>query len=65
MRHHSAEDLQDYFDPTVALVYEAFPKQVHGNYLSGQWETCKTYIPHGVQVANLKKSTGFALKLKG
>ncbi|KAN0114720.1 hypothetical protein V8E51_004264 [Hyaloscypha variabilis] len=69
MNYHSAEDLQDCFDSAVALVYEAFPKQVHGDNLSGQWGTCETYIPHGThlsfQFANLNKSMSAASKLKG
>lgn len=69
MNYHSSEDLQEYFDAAVALVYEAFPKQVHGDYLSGQWGACETYIPHGAhisfQFANLNKSTSEASKLIG
>lgn len=69
MNYHSSEDLQEYFDAAVALVYEAFPKQVHGDYLSDQWGPCETYISHGArlgtQFANLNKVTSEASKLKG
>ncbi|KAH7416708.1 P-loop containing nucleoside triphosphate hydrolase protein [Cadophora sp. MPI-SDFR-AT-0126] len=60
MNYQNSQDLQDYFDSASALVYEAFPKQVHGDYLSSQWGTCETYISHGIhlslQFANLQKS---------
>lgn len=69
MNYHTADDLQFYFDAAVSLVYEAFPKQVHGDYLSGQWGACETYIPHGahlgLQFANLNLSNSAASKLKG
>ena len=69
MNYHSAEDLQDSFDAAVALVYEAFPKQVHGDYLSGQWGRCETYVSHGVylnfQFVNLNKSSSDDSALKG
>jgi hypothetical protein len=69
MNYHSAEDLQDSFDAAVALVYEAFPKQVHGDYLSGQWGRCETYISHGIhlnlQFAKYNKSASEDSALKG
>jgi galactokinase len=69
MNYHSSQDLQDYFDCATALVYEAFPKQVHGDYLSGQWGACETYIPHGAhlssQFTNLNRALGAESKLKG
>jgi hypothetical protein len=69
MNYHSSQDLQDYFDSTVALVYEAFPKQVYGDYFSGQWGPCETYIPHGahlsLQFANLNRSDSAVTKLEG
>jgi hypothetical protein len=69
MNYHSSEDLQEYFDAAVALVYEAFPKQVRGDYLSDQWGACEAYIPHGThlsfQFANLNKSKTEAAELKG
>jgi hypothetical protein len=68
MNYHSSEELQDYFNAAVALVYEAFPKQVHGHYF-GRWGACETYISHGArlsfQFANLKKSASEASTLKG
>jgi hypothetical protein len=69
MNYHSSEELQHYFDAAVALVYEAFPKQIHGDYLSGQWGACETYISHGAhlsfQFANLNKSASEASTLIG
>jgi hypothetical protein len=67
---HSSQDLQDYFDSAVALVYEAFPKQVHGDYLSaGQWGACEKYIPHGahlsVQFDDFNRAGGVKSKLQG
>ncbi|PVH79051.1 TPR-like protein [Cadophora sp. DSE1049] len=61
MNYHTSEDLQAFFDSACALVYEAFPKQVHGDYLSSQWGACETYISHGAhlsfQFANLHRAT--------
>lgn len=69
MNYHSSEDLQASFDAAVALVYEAFPKQVHGDYLSGQWGRCETYISHGIhlnfQFVILNKSSSDDSTLKG
>jgi hypothetical protein len=69
MNYHSSQDLQDCFDSAVALVYEAFPKQVSGDYLSGQWGACETYIPHGAhlsfQFARHNRNSGEEPKLKG
>lgn len=66
---HSSQDLQEYFDSAVALVYEAFPKQVHGDYLSGQWGACEKYIPHGahlsVQFDGFNGAGGVKSKLQG
>lgn len=60
MNYQNSQDLQDYFDSASALVYEAFPKQIHGDYMSSQWGTCETYISHGIhlslQFANLQRS---------
>lgn len=60
MNYHSAADLQEYFDSAVALVHEAFPKLVHGDYKTEQWGACETYIMHG---ANL--SYRFSIFTKG
>jgi hypothetical protein len=69
MNYHSSEDFQDSFDAAVALVYEAFPKQVHGDYLSGQWGRCETYISHGIhlnlQFAKYNKRASEDSALKG
>lgn len=51
MNYHTSADLQEFFDIAVALVYEAFPKQVHGDYRTGQWGACETYIMHGANLS--------------
>jgi hypothetical protein len=51
MNYHTSDDLQEFFDIAVALVHEAFPKQVHGDYRTGQWGTCETYIMHGANLS--------------
>ncbi len=52
MNYHTANDLQDYFNSATALVYEAFPKQISGDYLtSKQWGACDAYIYHGSHLA--------------
>lgn len=69
IRYYALDDLQVYFDTVVSLVYEAFPKLVHGDYLFSQWGICETYISHGIhlsfQFANLNETTSKASKLKG
>lgn len=60
-------EVQEYFDSASSLVYEAFPKQVDGNYLASQWEFCEAYISHSAQLSRhfgrFRCST--ARKLKG
>lgn len=51
MNYHTSTDLQEFFDSAVALVYEAFPKQVHGDYRMQQWGACETYITHGANLS--------------
>ena len=51
MNYHSVQDLQASFDSAVALVYEAFPKQVHGFPLHKYWGMCQAYIPHGAHLS--------------
>lgn len=69
MNYHSSQDLQDYFDSAVAVVYEAFPEQEHTHYLPNQWGACETYIPHGdhlaIQFDNFNRAGGSKSKLKG
>jgi len=69
MNYHSSQELQDFFDSAVALVYEAFPKQIHGDYLSEHWGACDTYIPHGAhlsfQFSKLTRAGAEDPKLKG
>jgi predicted transcriptional regulator len=66
MNYSSYRDLQEYFDSASSLVYEAFPKQVAGDYLSTQWSACQTYISHGAHLS-LQFSTyrRASSKLKG
>lgn len=51
VNYHSAEDLQGYFDSATALVFEAFPKQTRGEYLSNQQGACQAYISHGAHLS--------------
>jgi len=52
MNYHSTQELQDSFDSASALVYEAFPKQKHGDYMSKEWGACQSYISHGAHLSN-------------
>ena len=61
MNYHSIQDLQEYFDSASAIVYEAFPKQMHGDYLKKEQQgASQAYIPHGAHLslpfANLHKT---------
>lgn len=51
MIYHSFNKLQEYFNSATALVYEAFPKQIHGDYFSSQWGDCQSYISHGADIS--------------
>lgn len=51
MNFHSMHDLQTSFDSAVQLVYEAFPKQVHGDPMFKDWAICQAYIPHGAHLS--------------
>ena len=43
--YYSILELQEYFDSASALVYEAFPKQLHGDYLTkDQKAICQSFI---------------------
>jgi hypothetical protein len=53
MNYLGAEDLQASFDSASALVYEAFPKPVYGDWLSKQWGACQAYISHGAHLSLL------------
>jgi hypothetical protein len=69
MNYHSIKDLQDYFDSASKIVYEAFPKQIHGDYLTKEQRgACLSYIPHGahlsLQFATLHR-VGAKDKIKG
>jgi hypothetical protein len=52
MNYHSIGELQDYFDSASALVYEAFPKQVHGDYFTKEQQgACQSYVPHAAHLS--------------
>jgi hypothetical protein len=52
MNYHSIKELQAYFDSASAIVYEAFPKAAHGDYLSKEQRgACLSYIPHGAHLS--------------
>ena len=53
MNYYDSADLQQCFDSASALVYEAFPKQVNGDYLASQWASCEDFISHGAQLSRM------------
>ncbi|KAH8602772.1 P-loop containing nucleoside triphosphate hydrolase protein [Bisporella sp. PMI_857] len=66
MNYHSAKEMQEYFHSASAVVYEAFPKQNYGGYLSKEQKgACQAYISHGAHLgrkyAEIRRS-GTALK---
>lgn len=69
MNFHSAEELQEYFEAAIALVYEAFPKQRNGGTLADKWGACAAYISHAAhlsyQFANNNKSNVAIQLLRG
>ena len=69
MNYHSIEELQESFDSASALIYEAFPKQKHGDYLKlEQWGACRLYAPHATQLSlrfATHRQTGAINTLKG
>jgi hypothetical protein len=69
MNYHSAQDLQDFFDSAVALVYEAFPKQEHDYDLTPKWADCELFISHGAHLsfrfATINRKGTEESKLKG
>lgn len=67
MNYDSSTELQECFDSASAVVYEAFPKQVNGDYLASQWATCEQYISHGAQLGRLfaRFRSGFRTTLQG
>lgn len=52
MNYHSIEELQESFDSASRLVYEAFPKQLHDNYIQDR-SACQSYISHGAHLSLL------------
>jgi hypothetical protein len=52
LNYMSLEDIQDYFNAVVQLVFEAFPRQMGGEPLLDQWSKCEDYIQHGIHLAD-------------
>jgi hypothetical protein len=52
MNYHSLEELQESFDSTSRLVYEAFPKQMHDNFIQDR-SACQSYISHGAHLSDI------------
>jgi hypothetical protein len=52
VNYQGADDLKVFFDATVNLVYDAFPKQDGGRPLSDQWDSCRLTIQHAIHLAN-------------
>jgi hypothetical protein len=52
MNYHSLSELQQYFNSGAALVYEAFPKQMNGDYLTKEQRgACLSYISHAAHLS--------------
>ena len=52
MIYEAKSDLQECFNSASALVYEAFPKQLHGDYFSSDTRAaCQAYISHGAHLS--------------
>jgi hypothetical protein len=52
MNYHGFSELQDYFNSASALVYEAFAKQLNGDYLTTeQRSACMSYISHAAHLS--------------
>jgi hypothetical protein len=52
MNYHSFGELQEYFNSASALVYEAFPKQMNGDYLTKEERgACMSYISHAAHLS--------------
>lgn len=50
--HYQGEnELSDFFDAMVSLLYDAFPKQSQGRPLTEYWEDCQIWIQHIVTLA--------------
>lgn len=69
MNYHSFGELQEYFNSASELVYEAFPKQTNGDYLTrDQRGACLSYIPHAAHLSvqfSIYHRTEAAPTLKG
>ncbi|KAK0125805.1 hypothetical protein ONS95_007437 [Cadophora gregata] len=47
---HSFEDLQKSFNTASRLVFQQFPDREPNETLYKQWNICREYIPHGIQL---------------
>lgn len=51
VNYQEQQDLQDSFNAAARLVYEAFPKSLHGDYFSQQAPAAQAYIPHAAHLS--------------
>jgi hypothetical protein len=52
MNYHSFDEFQESFDSASRLVYEAFPKQKHDDFIQDR-SACLNYISHGAHLSLL------------
>lgn len=52
MNYHSFDEFQESFDSASRLVYEAFPKQKHDDFIQDR-SACQNYISHGAHLSLL------------
>lgn len=51
VNYQEQQDLQDSFNAAARLVYEAFPKSLHGDYFSQQAPAAQAYISHATHLS--------------
>jgi hypothetical protein len=64
MNYHSFAEFQESFDSASRLVYEAFPKQKHDNFIQDR-SACRSYISHGAHLSLHFSLLGPATEIKG
>jgi hypothetical protein len=52
MNYHTFDEFQESFDSASRLVYEAFPKQKHDDFIQDR-AACQSYISHGAHLSLL------------
>lgn len=52
MNYHTFDEFQESFDSASRLVYEAFPKQKHDDFIQDR-SACQSYISHGAHLSLL------------